>query len=443
MTSKKRNDAFVIDTNVLAYNADAIFTFGRNDVYIDFRVILELDGLKKRNNETGFNARRASEYIENIGHGNRIGKDLGILYIVGISVKSIFNKSEEDEKKNFNDGMIIYTAIKLKRKNFFTRKYEKIVVITNDKNMRILARSLHIIAEDYEHDKTDKFERYGLINSDIESTNGIKSVRYNVLEKNDDGYRFKKITGFDNVEFLFYSENAIGIKPRNNEQHCALHALMDDSIQVVALTGDAGTAKTFLSLVAAMSEIMNMKYDGILVARPNIPISRYETGFKPGNSNDKLAEWMLPIADNVEVILSNAKTTKKKSSKSVSCDEPDSMDESILRSKTAQDLINKGILEIQPLESVRGRSLHNRFFIVDESQNLTPKDVKTIITRCAYGTKIVFTGDVSQIDDPYLNSRSNGLAYLIDKYIDQKNFCFIKLQQNFRSEIAEQGARLL
>lgn len=298
--------------------------------------------------------------------------------------------------------------------------------------------------QDYRHDKTYLFQKYGLIKEDSDYENGIRSLRY--IKRGEEIYR---LIGDKTIEQVKRWKNIMGINPKNDEQLCALDALLNDRIDVVALTGKAGTGKTLLALAAGMyllersmariqslrnqqreQEIANGRYfEQILVARPVIPIVGQDIGFLPGDVEEKLGPWMQPIYDNLDVIIGSPADTKKEGKP--------------VKYKSSRYLIDSGIIQIEPLTYIRGRSLPHRYIIVDEAQNLRPLDVKTIITRCGEGTKIIFTGDLYQIDTPYLDFGSNGLAYLISKFINEENFCYLNLVHSARSKLAEKAAELL
>jgi len=445
MNSNKK--LMTLDTNVMIHDPASIYAFEENDVCIPFIVIEELDNLKTQEGEKARNARESIRNIKNIIRAKYvIGENLGNLIIGN---KDSINLIPNELK---NDNIIISTAIILQNENKKKKTYSKIVLVTKDQAVEIKANEYGIHAEDYKNDKTNKFEKYGKVFPDSDDyPNGIHSVRYQILKKDEEGgYRFRKIWNKNENILLQYSTNVFNIRARNNEQECVLQALLDKDIDIVALTGSAGTGKTFLALLAAMDQKESKMFDGIVVARPNVSIKEiYNLGFKPGSMNEKMQPWMLPIIDNMDVILGgynkkkNSNNRSKNGIPSTKAKDPDANLRSFFLNKKAQQLIDDEIVVVQPLESIRGRSLKNKFFIIDEAQNLTPKDMKTIITRCGEGTKIVLTGDLDQIDAPYLDKTSNGLAYLIGKFIDQPNFCYINLKEVLRSRIAEQGATLL
>ncbi|MCF7795605.1 PhoH family protein [Patescibacteria group bacterium] len=426
---------YILDTNVLIHDPDSLFSFENNNVYIPFIVIQELDGLKKEEGEVGRNAREAIRNIDSIGIDNKITEEKGFLLI--INVEGI-NKLKGDIKKN--DDIIISSAIILKEDLKKKSINQEIILISKDQAVRIKAEIHKVETEDYKKDKTDRFENYGIIFPENEDyTNGIRSVRYQIDEK--DGFAYKKIWGENEKQLLRKVKPIYGIFPKNMEQECSMLALMDKSIDIVALTGKAGTGKTFIAILLAMLERELNNYEQIIITRPNIPINRsYELGFKPGDTGEKMQEWTEPIIDNIKIILRYCLKRKKENTQ---VNKRNFSGKSIYSTKKFEGLIKEELIIVQPLESIRGRSLSNKFFIIDEAQNLTPKDMKTIITRCGEGTKVVLTGDLDQIDSRFLDKTSNGLAYLIDKFLDEENFCFINLTEILRSKLANQAANLL
>jgi len=425
---------YVLDTNVLIHDPSSLFSFENNNVCIPFIVIQELDGLKKEFGEVGRNAREAIRNIDFIGIDNQILEGKGILSIINIEV---INKLKGDEN---NDDIIISSAIILKEELQKKIIEEEVILISKDQAVRIKAEIHKVETEDYRKDKTDRFENYGIVFPENEDyTNGIKSVRYQI--DNKDGFNYKKLWGVDERQLLRKVKTIYGISAKNIEQECSILALMDQSIDIVALTGKAGTGKTFIAILIAMLEKELNNYEQIIITRPNIPINRsYELGFKPGDTVEKMQDWMEPITDNIKIILKYCLRTKKES---VQVSSNNFSGKSIYSTKKFDNMVKEELIVVQPLESIRGRSLSNKFFIIDEAQNLTPKDMKTIITRCGEGTKVVLTGDLDQIDSRFLDKTSNGLAYLIDKFLDEENFCFINFIEILRSNLANQAANLL
>ncbi len=428
---------YVLDTNVLIHDPESLFSFEENNVCIPLIVIRELDGLKKEYGEVGRNAREVIRNIDFIGIGNKIKKNQGTLSIINIAN---INKLQGDDINN--DDIIISSAIILKEELLKKSSNEKVILISKDQAVRIKAEVYKVENQDYRKDKTDRFERYGIVFPENEDyTNGIKSVRYQIDSKN--GFAYKKLWGVNEKELFRKVKSIYGIVPKNIEQECAILALLDQDIEIVALTGKAGTGKTFIAILLAMleKELNNNNYEQIIIARPNISINRdYDLGFKPGDIGEKMQNWMEPIIDNIKIILRSCANLKKEN---LQVSPSRYTGKSIFSTRNYESLVKDGFILVQPLESIRGRSLSNKFFIIDEAQNLTPKDMRTIITRCGEGTKVVLTGDLDQIDSRFLDKTSNGLAYLIDKFLDEENFCFINLKEILRSNLANQAANLL
>jgi len=420
---------FVLDTNVLIHDPNSIFSFGRHDVVIPFVVLEELDKLKTGHGEIASSARDVLRIIDHLREkgsltsGTEIGTG-GMLFI-GTSLSSAPNTFMDGVRE---DNKIIKTALSVmeKRQSEGTENISSVTLVSKDTTVRIRAEACGLHSEDYESDKTTLFERYGKVLAETDYTNGIHSVRY--LRTGEDIYRLK---GSDSQTMIKNGKTLEGIAPKNIEQRCAIDALINPDIEVVALTGSAGTGKTLLALAAGIHQTTKRSplYEQVVVARPIVPMGD-SLGYLPGDLDEKLNPWMQPIFDNLEVIVNTPKGHVK--------DET-----STAQYRSFQYLMDTGVLQIEALTYIRGRSLPLRYFIVDEAQNLRPIDVKTIITRCGEGTKIVLTGDMQQLDTPYLDSKSNGLAYLISRFINEENFCYLDLRCSVRSRLAEQGARLL
>lgn len=428
---------FVIDTNVLIHDPECIFKFEDNDVVLPITVVEELDKLKKGHGDIPFSARQALRIIDSLRERGNISK--GVKLDTGGTIQVAVDKDYDPCSPVLMDNRIISLALELNRK----KGKKPVILVSKDTAVRIKAEALGITVQDYKHDKTYLFQKYGVI-IDEDYRNGIRSIRY--LKKGDDIYR---VWGEKNMEPIRKWKNIMGITPKNIEQLCAFDALLTDKIDVVAITGKAGTGKTLLALAAgihllekSLAKMQNLKnqtkeqdisneryFEQILVARPVIPIVGQDIGFLPGDVEEKLGPWMQPIYDNLDVIVGTPAESKKEGKP--------------VKYKSSRYLIDSGMIQIEPLTYIRGRSLPHRYIIIDEAQNLRPLDVKTIITRCGEGTKVVFTGDLYQIDTPYLDFSSNGLSYLISRFIQEENFCYINLTQSARSKLAERAAELL
>jgi len=435
---------FVLDTNVILHDYKCLHNFEENDIYIPIVVLEELDHFKKGNEQINFNAREFARELDLIADdklfkkGADLGSDKGRLFILtGGDYPEIIAKSFLEKTC---DHRILAATYILREQN----KKAKTVLVTKDINLRMKALSIGLDAEDYINDKVTDFnvfeknhEVYENIPSEIIDqlyTNGgtipleelefssdiepqdcfvLKSVRSSVLA------RYNPHTGLvKRIE----KERCFGIEPRNAEQTFAMNVLLDDDIKLVALTGKSGTGKTLLALAAALHK--NESYKQILLARPIVALGNKDLGFLPGDEKQKIAPYMQPLFDNLNVIKHNFSYQGKEM-------------------KLLDDMQRNEQLVIEALAYIRGRSLSETFFIVDEAQNLTPHEVKTIITRAGEGTKIVFTGDIQQIDSPYLDMLSNGLVYMIDRMHGQSIFAHVNLIKGERSYLSELASDLL
>lgn len=438
--TKKKNKIFVLDTNVILHDSTCIKNFEDNDIVIPISVLEELDQFKRGNEQIHFNARDFLRQLDDFSINSFEGKDDNkngkIRVVVNHSwdptVKEVFNEDSADNR-------IINCAFKIQIEN----PDRTVVIVSKDTNMRLKSRSLSLLAEDYTTDAVELFDNVYDPSNFIE---GVRNSEIELIEKNGE-VGIDQLTSIKNpipnenfilrngaksilVTFNPYTDkivqldtqNAYGIFSRNAEQSFALNVLMNDSIQLVTLTGKAGTGKTLLALASALEK--RETYQKIFLARPIVPLSNRDLGFLPGDIDSKLTPYMQPLFDNLEVIKHQFKKSDKRIHK-------------------IKELLEEQRLLITPLAYIRGRSLQKSYFIVDEAQNLTPHEVKTIITRAGEGTKIVFTGDINQIDHPYLNKKSNGISYLIYRMKKQKVFSHINLKKGERSELAELASNLL
>jgi PhoH-like ATPase len=440
---KKVKKVFVLDTSVLLYDSDAVKNFEKHDIAIPITVLEEIDSFKKGNTVTNLHAREFIRFLDKISGANMIqewiplnGKHHGNIRVVsdeasGTDANSVFGSTK-------NDHRILNSALKLREEE----PNKKVVLVTKDINLRLKARALSLDAEDYEttrikdidhlyKGKTDlTFEENDFINtlykkgylehSDIEKSKPVKN-HYYILKNHSSsalGYYNPKS---EQVE-LIKQMNAYGINPRNAEQTFAMHAMMNPDILLTTITGSAGTGKTLIALACALEQ--RRQYRQIYLARPIVPLSNRDLGYLPGDVKSKIDPYMQPLWDNLSII-------------------KDQFSESSKQAKKIDELVQTEKLSIVPLAYIRGRSLNNVIFIIDEAQNLTPHEIKTIITRAGENTKIIFTGDIFQIDTPYLDAQSNGLSYLVDRMNNNDVYAHINLEKGERSELANLATRFL
>lgn len=440
---KKKTKIFVLDTSVLIHDHHAIINFKQHDVAIPITVLEELDKFKSGNDTKNFSAREVIRFIDKLVGNERLSnwidieKALGKFKIIMDHDPKTLN-AETVYASSKNDHKIINAALIL-QEEFPTRN---VILVTKDINLRIKAKALGVAAEDYETGKVYELknelapdyiidhvdsdlirevftrgtcEEQGVL-GELKRTNG-----YYILKngKTSSLVYYNQTTGMlERIE----KEFVYGIKPKNAEQAFALNALTNPEIKLVALQGVAGTGKTLLALAAALEQ--EKKFNQIILARPIVPLSNKEIGFLPGDANDKISPYMEPLWDNLKFIKAQYGEHEKKH-------------------KAISEMVENKKIVITPLAFIRGRSFSNIMFIIDEAQNLTPHEIKTIITRAGENTKIVFTGDVHQIDTPYLDEYSNGLAYLIQKIKNQPLFAHVKLEKGERSELANLANDLL
>jgi PhoH-like ATPase len=430
---------YVLDTNVLLHDPEAIFAFQDNCVVIPIAVVEEIDNQKKHQDDLGDNARRVSRIMDALRSKGSLSD--GVHIDSGGTVKVELNHQSPNNlpiglNNEKYDNRILAVAYGLN-----TEHPGSVKLVTKDINLRIKADAMGLEAEDYKNDKVDV-------------SNLLSSVKTLRVEAKyiDDFYQYSRLS-IDNIELLpnefviltdyanpshsmmarysarekclvplFYKDFEIwGIRPKNKEQRFAIELLLDPDISLVTLIGQAGTGKTLLALAAGLHEVVEEKrYKRLLVTRPVVPLGR-DIGYLPGDKDEKLRPWMQPIFDNLEYLCRSDISSRD----------------------LVQEFQQRGMLEIEALTYIRGRTLPNQFIICDEAQNLTPHMVKTIITRVGEGSKIVFTGDPQQIDNPYLDASSNGLTYLIDKLKDQEISGHMTLTKGERSKLAELGAMYL
>jgi PhoH-like ATPase len=439
----KKQKIFVLDTSVLLHDHQSITHFKGANVAIPITVLEELDKFKIGNDTKNFSAREVIRFIDKLSSSGSLqewlplGKNMGSFRVIlennprEVNAEYIYSVGKNDHK-------IINAALYLKE----TETKKEVVLVTKDINLRIKAKALGVAAEDYETGKVDnnhldEASAYTIEGVDSEVIRHIftsgKVEEAGILgsKKVANGYYILKngksscLAGynqFNNQLERIEKEYVYGIKPKNAEQAFAFHALMNPNVKLVALQGVAGTGKTLLALASALEQ--SKQFHQFILARPIVPLSNKDIGFLPGDANDKIGPYMEPLWDNLKFIKSQFGENEKKH-------------------KAIIEMEQAGRIVITPLAFIRGRSLSNIMFIIDEAQNLTPHEVKTIITRAGENTKIVFTGDVHQIDTPYLDENSNGLAYLIDRLKGQNLFAHVKLEKGERSELANLANELL
>ncbi|MCX7878662.1 MAG: PhoH family protein [Ignavibacteria bacterium] len=446
MSKNSFKKTFILDTNVILHDATCINQFKEHDIVIPISVIEELDHFKRGSQVINLNAREFARTLDNLtgsalfDGGVSLGKGRG-------KVSVILSKGLDDEiKKIFRDDnpdhRILSTALEVKRK----RKSDNIILVSKDVNLRMKAKAIGILAEDYSTDKIVNVEELYSGKETIENINHeVINKLYNppfelpikpylTKLKTDiipNKYYILRNSTHSVLASVSHTRETIrkvdkthvyGIMPRNAEQTFAIDALINFNIPLITITGKAGTGKTLLALASALH--VRKYYRQIYLSRPVIPLSNKDIGFLPGDVDSKLAPYMQPLWDNLKVIQDQYSETEKPY-------------------QQINQMIKEEKLVIEPLSYIRGRSLQRIFFIVDEAQNLTPHEIKTIITRVGEGAKIVFTGDIYQIDHPYLDSQSNGLTYLIEHFKGQPLYAHINLLKGERSELAELASNLL
>ena len=445
---------YVLDTNVLLHDYNCLKAFGDGDVAIPITVLEELDEFKKGHDQLNYNAREITRQIDELSGGeNGSFKEL---FRKGISLGEgkgkVFILTDVKFREGFADKFISGKEdhhILAACYNFMSDNPKKeVIFISKDVNLRLKARALEITARDYQignvKSAEDLFTGVDVMEDMDESTiNALfqkKRITVEEFRKDTDSASIelkpnqyfilnssnkKALARYDQFEqqiTLVEEKEVFGIKPRNAEQTFAINALTDDRIKLVTVSGTAGTGKTLLALAAALE---NRKgYKQIFLSRPIVPLSNNDIGYLPGTAINKIEPYMQPLYDNLKFIQNNFNEGS---------DKYDMIDELQKREK----------LIISPLAYIRGRTLSNVYFIVDEAQNLSPHEVKTIITRAGEGTKVVFTGDIYQIDSPYLDSESNGLSYIIDKLENQELYSHVTLKKGERSVLSELASKLL
>jgi PhoH-like ATPase len=437
---------FVIDTNVLLHDPKAIWQFEDNDVILPIAIIEELDRFKKQPEMTGRNAREVSRNLDQLrqkGHlTTGVQLDNGGILKVALGNRQTLKELPSELNGDLADNSILAVALECKR-----HCQCPVIVISKDTNLRIKADALGLNAADYETDKVDVEELYtGSTEVMVSAVQIEKFFHEGEIVLDDNFLPNQDITLVDEANL---SHTALGmvegksnrivplvhlpkqgvsnIQPRNREQRFALNLLLQDSIPLVTLVGKAGTGKTLLAIAAGLQKIAEEKvYTRLLISRPIVPMGR-DIGYLPGDVKEKLTPWMQPLYDNFDLILGTQ----------------DNRNQPEHWRRGHEELIDLGLLQIEPLTYIRGRTIPQQFLIIDEAQNLTPHEVKTIITRVGEGTKIVLTGDPDQIDNPYVDAASNGLTYVVERFKYEPLAGHITLSKGERSLLAERAAALL
>ncbi len=435
---------FILDTNVILHDSSCIHQFKDNDIYIPIIVIEELDKFKKGNNIINANARDFLRTLDALSGDKMLNGGAPIENGEGTISIRLDMEIDQKIKENFNE---ITPDIKIMNIAYVIAKqhdFKNVVFVTKDVNLRLRARSIGLKTENYnskfvenpsdiytglrtvENVSAETFDElyakpYETSCDNLETDREFL-INENVILKNGSKSALAWVDGNDRIIKLVQPQVCSGIKPRNAEQAFALNAMLNPDIPLVTISGKAGTGKTLLALAAALAR--KRYYRQIFVARPVVPLSNKDLGYLPGDVASKLDPYMQPLYDNLSVL-------------------QNFLNEGNSESKRINELIEEEKIVITPISYIRGRSIVRVFFIVDEAQNLTPHEVKTIITRAGEGTKIVFTGDIFQIDHPYLDSQTNGLAFIIEKMKGQRLYAHINLEKGERSELAELASKIL
>lgn len=431
---------YILDTNVLLHDPGSITQFADNTIIIPIDVIQEIDQFKKELSNRGQNAREVSRRLDAFREQGSLSA--GVMLPGGGCLRVLCDGLADitSLRNGYADTNILRIALQVHD----AEPAVPVIIVSKDINLRIRADALGLRAEDYESDRVGLADLYtGQIELTVtgEQLTHLReghpipllegqSVYPNeyVLVRSDEGVSRTVLAKIDSdvqklIPLQDLNEGVCGVKPRNKEQHFALDALLNDDVKMVTLMGKAGTGKTLLAIAAGMHQvIVRKRYKGLVVSRPTFPVGK-DLGFLPGGIEKKLYPWMQPISDTLEFLLDSAKDIGGRS--------------------RLRDLWRSDLIEIQPLAYIRGRTIANHFIVVDEVQNLTPLEVKTIVTRVGHGTKVVMTGDPYQIDNPYVDSGSNGFNYVVTKFRPEAIAAHVELKKGERSVLAELAANLL
>ncbi|WOD39447.1 PhoH family protein [Nodosilinea sp. E11] len=437
---------FVLDTNVLLHDPLAIFRFEDNDVVLPITIIEELDRFKKGTADTGRNARYVSRTLDDLRQQGSLVQGIplekGGTLKVALCHRDTLRQLPAELEGDQGDNAILAVAMEYKHHHDLP-----VVLVSKDTNLRIKADAVGLVAEDYETDKVDYDDLYT-------GTLEVMTTAEAISQLFGDGHLKLDIPLYSNQAITLVDETnpnhtalalvqgstgklvPLGklphagvsrVQPRNREQRFAFELLLQDSISMVTLVGKAGTGKTLLAIAAGVQKVADERlYSRLLIARPIVPLGR-DIGYLPGDMREKLNPWMQPLYDNFDLIFGTQDMRGK----------PEHW------RRGHEEMIDQGLLQIEPLTYIRGRSIPKQFLIVDEAQNLTPHEVKTILTRAGEGTKIILTGDPDQIDNPYVDASSNGLTYVVERFKQESLAGHITLCKGERSSLAERAAVLL
>lgn len=433
---------FILDTNVLIHDPTAIFQFEENGVIIPLKVLEEIDKFKRELSERGRNARAVSRRLDELRKLGRLSD--GVALESGGSIQVVFADKDDPFAVGLSaDDLIIKLAVDLQK----TRPNDRCTVVSKDINLRLKADALGLEAEDYEsgkhHEPDEMYSGQAVLDIDAEAIGFFAKEGYVVVPGMDElcanqyvmlqdlnDLKHTMLGRYDaethRVVRLITIDNNAPITPRNREQRFAMDALLNDKIKLVTLCGKAGTGKTLLAIAAGHHQVMDTKrYKRLLVSRPIFPMGK-DLGYLPGTVEDKLDPWMQPIHDALSLVVHNRTGNTNAQSR-----------------KGGDVIASNPLIDVEPLTYIRGRSIPNQYMIVDESQNLTPLEVKTVITRVGHDTKIVLTGDLYQIDNPYVDSMSNGLSAVVQNFRNEGLAAHMLFTEGVRSELAEKAANLL
>ncbi len=457
----------ILDTNVFLHDPNSIHNFPQALLIVPLVVIEELDSFKRGLDDIGKSARTVIRFLDKLAQKGKLTDGIDMenggriqVHILDKTSPKLPAGLDQKVKDNYLLRCALHFQEKIQKKGY----KRSVTLITKDANLRIKAGALDVLTKDYNHIAIQKNE------NDFFGFQEIKETDENISQL----YQDKKITKTENISHLTNNEylqlkgnaatalgkwneankqiqllqspeNAWGIQPRNREQKFAFDALFNPNIKLITLSGTAGTGKTLIAIACGLHQVTeSLLYKKLLVARPIIPMGK-ELGYLPGEMQDKLRPWMQPIFDNLELLFtqsSNMDSTNKHTKENIKDNQKDSKNK-FSPKEAIKDLMQMELLQVEPLTYIRGRSIPQQFLIVDEAQNLSPHEVKTIITRAGEGTKIVFTGDPDQIDHPYLSRYSNGLTYTMIKFQGQEIASHITLTKGERSALAELAAKIM